>query len=258
MKWINAIGAVIGLLVLASVHARADDLHIKEINLVHFSHTDVGFTDHPAVCRELYRRYLDVALDAALDTQKRPAGERFCWTAESTLAVKDWWDAASPQRRKQFLEAVRLGHLDVTALGCNNTPFLNAAQWHTMTHWLPEELWSQVQPKAAIQDDVNGFPRAAPGPFWPAASIACLRASTRTAAACRFDGRRPSGGRCRMAGACSSGSTAVMAKASASSSRQNGAAGRCRALPMLPSVHRGPAKSCAAMRPRCGRLTSTA
>ena len=257
MKWINAIGAVIGLLVLASVHARADDLHIKEINLVHFSHTDVGFTDHPAVCRELYRRYLDVALDAALDTQKRPAGERFCWTAESTLAVKDWWDAASPQRRKQFLEAVRLGHLDVTALGCNNTPFLNAAQWHTMTHWLPEELWSQVQPKAAIQDDVNGFPRAAPGPSGPrhpSPVYGHQRGQRRRAVSTAVgllveDAGWP---------VCSSGSTAVMAKASASSSRQNRAAGRCRALPMLPSVHRGPAKSCAAMRPRCGRLTSTA
>ena len=29
-----------------------------------------------------------------------------------------------------------------------------------MLHWLPEELWQQVQPKAAVQDDVNGFPRA--------------------------------------------------------------------------------------------------
>ena len=30
-----------------------------------------------------------------------------------------------------------------------------------MLHWLPEDLWRRVGPSVAIQDDVNGFPRAA-------------------------------------------------------------------------------------------------
>ena len=29
---------------------------IKRIYIIHFSHTDVGFTDMPGVCRELQRR----------------------------------------------------------------------------------------------------------------------------------------------------------------------------------------------------------
>ena len=134
---------------------------IKEIDLVHFSHTDVGFTDSPTVCRELYRRYLDIAVDTVLDSTKGPADKRFFWTAESTLAVNDWWQAAKPGRRKQFLRAVGSGQLEVTALACNNTPFMNAAQWQTMVHWLPEEVWSLVRPAVAIQNDVNGLPRAA-------------------------------------------------------------------------------------------------
>jgi hypothetical protein len=134
---------------------------IQEINVVHFSHTDVGFTDHPDVCRELYRRYLDIALDTALDTMKGPAERRFFWTAEATMPVNDWWQAADSGRRQQFLSAVHAGQLEVTALACNNTPFMNAAQWQTMTHWLPEDLWTQVRPRVAVQDDVNGLPRAA-------------------------------------------------------------------------------------------------
>jgi hypothetical protein len=90
----------------------------------------------------------------------QPEDERFRWTAESTLAVNDWWQAASPERRALLLEAVRAGQLDITALACNNTPFLNAAQWQTMLHWLPEEVWEAVRPSVAIQDDVNGTPRA--------------------------------------------------------------------------------------------------
>jgi hypothetical protein len=157
-------GAVLFLVNFAHAAASLDTpgaATIQEINLVHFSHTDVGFTDSPSVCRELYRRYLDLALDAVLDTIDKPADQRFYWTAEATMPVNDWWQAAQPDRRQQFLKAVRSGQLEVSALAFNNTPFMNAAQWQTMTHWLPEDLWKQVQPRVAIQDDVNGVPRAA-------------------------------------------------------------------------------------------------
>jgi hypothetical protein len=38
---------------MAADSASGQNLGIKELNLVHFSHTDVGFTDSPSVCREL-------------------------------------------------------------------------------------------------------------------------------------------------------------------------------------------------------------
>ncbi|MCX8154922.1 MAG: hypothetical protein N3J91_00490, partial [Verrucomicrobiae bacterium] len=134
--------------------------HVQQIDLIHFSHTDYGFTDHPAVCRDLQVRYLDVALDAIIATRPLPPEARFHWTAETTIAVLDWWQQASPARRQDFLQAVRDGQLEVTALPFNNTPFLNAEQWHTMTHWLPDELWQSFRPQTAVQNDVNGFPRA--------------------------------------------------------------------------------------------------
>jgi hypothetical protein len=134
---------------------------IQEIQLVHFSHTDVGFTDHPSVCRELYRRYLDIAVDSILDTRRGAPDQRFYWTAEATMPVYDWWQSATPARQRQLLRAVRSGQLEIAALPFNNTPFMDAAQWQTALHWLPEELWRQVHPKTAIQNDVNGVPRAA-------------------------------------------------------------------------------------------------
>ena len=134
--------------------------HVRQLDLIHFSHTDYGFTDHPAVCRDLQRRYLDIALDTAEATRHRPEPARFHWTAETTVAVLDWWEAASPARRKAFVRAVRDGQLEVSALPINNTPYLNHDQWEVMTHWLPEPLWRQLQPRTAVQNDVNGFPRA--------------------------------------------------------------------------------------------------
>jgi len=161
----HALSLVIGLVWVCQVQAVSSPAVdagsvIKEIDLVHFSHTDVGFTDSPSVCRELYGRYLDIAVDTILDSMKGPADKRFFWTAEATMPVNDWWQSASPARRKQFLDAVHAGQLEVTALAYNNTPFMNAAQWRTMVHWLPDDVWQQVEPKVAIQNDVNGMPRA--------------------------------------------------------------------------------------------------
>ncbi len=147
----------------AALPAKAPDRvrrGIQHIDLIHFSHTDIGFTDHPAVSRDLHRRYVDIAIDAVLATQNRPKSGRFCWTAEATISVDDWWRSATRERREDFLKAVDSGQLDITAMAMNNTPFLNRQQWQKMLHWLPEDLWQRVHPTVAIQDDVNGVPRA--------------------------------------------------------------------------------------------------
>lgn len=134
--------------------------HVEQIDLIHFSHTDYGFTDHPAVCRDMQRRYLDIALDTAEKTSGYPDAARFRWTAETTVAVNDWWNAAAKSRRRDFLRAIRRGQIEVAALPFNNTPFLSSDQWDVMTHWLPQELWNELKPQTAVQNDVNGFPRA--------------------------------------------------------------------------------------------------
>ncbi len=133
---------------------------IQHVDLVHFSHTDYGYSDHPEVCREMQRRFLDIAIDAVLATVDKPPEAKFCWTAETTVAVDDWWRTATPERRQDFLKAVRSGQLEISALPLNQTATLNRQQWQTMLHWLPEDLWTAVRPKVALQNDVNGFPRA--------------------------------------------------------------------------------------------------
>ena len=153
------LGALTPVLAAAESSPAAPEF-VKQLDLIHFSHTDYGFTDHPAVCRDLQRRYLDLALDTAQATRRLPDEARFRWTAETTVAVNDWWQAATPARRREFLKAVRAGQLEVSALPLNNTPFLDREQWQTMTHWLPEELWQDFKPQTAVQNDVNGFPRA--------------------------------------------------------------------------------------------------
>lgn len=155
------VSVLLGLL-LAVVPAQAadDSPPIKRLYLVHFSHTDFGFTDLQSVCRDLQVRYLDMAVDAVLASADGPEERKFRWTAESTVAVADWWEQATPQRRQDFLRALETGQFEVAAMACNQTPFLNSRQWQTMLHWLPEDVWQKCKPSIAVQNDVNGMPRA--------------------------------------------------------------------------------------------------
>ena len=127
---------------------------IGHIDIIHHSHTDFGFTDMPSVCRDLQVRFLDAALQTCLDDK------RFHWTVEGTVALDDWWRLSTPQRREELLRMVGAGQMDVMALAFNQAPFMNAMQWRRSLDWLPPELLKAVHPRAAMQNDVNGCPRA--------------------------------------------------------------------------------------------------
>ena len=129
-------------------------IRIRQVDIVHHTHYDVGYTELPSVIRDMQKRYLDVAIDTC---RRDPA---FRWTNESLLALDDWWRAASQARRNQLLALVQAGVLDVMGMPFNQTPFLNAAQWQQMMSWIPESLRRSLNIRAAMQSDVNGMPRA--------------------------------------------------------------------------------------------------
>ncbi|MBN9663920.1 MAG: hypothetical protein J0H49_37315, partial [Acidobacteria bacterium] len=107
---------------------------IRHIDIIHHSHTDVGYTDMPSVCRDLQVRFLDAALETCM---RNP---HFHWTCEATLTVDDWWKGAAPARREQLTKVVQSGQMDVCAMPFNQTPFMNAAQWKQALDWLTTQV----------------------------------------------------------------------------------------------------------------------
>ncbi|MGB6199304.1 MAG: hypothetical protein WBF35_07140 [Candidatus Acidiferrales bacterium] len=161
VRWLVQLAIVAGLAaVIPPLIFAQDQSPIKEVLLVHFAHTDFGYTDQPEVVRELHRHYVDVALDAAWATRVRPPGDRFCWTIESQYTFGDWWKSTTPARRSEFVEMFRAGQLDVSALAVDATPYMDRQEWRLMTHWIPDEVWKRVGIQSGMQDDVNGLPRA--------------------------------------------------------------------------------------------------
>ena len=127
---------------------------IRSIDIVHHTHLDIGYTALPAVVRDDQTRYLDAAIDCCR------ADPAFRWTVETLVELDDWWRSASAVRRAELESLVRAGRIDVMGLPFNQTAFLNAMQWRQMMSWIPPARWQALGIRAAMQNDVNGFPRA--------------------------------------------------------------------------------------------------
>lgn len=139
----------------------ADTLGIKYIDIVNWSHTDYGFTDHPMILAELQKRYIDVAVDLAHDTKDNAPGERFAWTCEALDPLLQWWEESSEDRRDLLLDAIENGQIDANVLPFHIHPTLGEEEISMFANWGDEEIVDKIHPTVAIQNDVNGFPRSA-------------------------------------------------------------------------------------------------
>lgn len=90
-----------------------------QIHVVHHSHLDVGYTDLQHVVLEHQRSFLDSALDLLRETADWPADSRFRWVVESLWAFELWAESRPAVVVEEFLEYVREGRIELTALPFN-------------------------------------------------------------------------------------------------------------------------------------------
>jgi hypothetical protein len=72
--------SAIPLLILTTnvvAQTKQNELPIKSIELIHCTHTDYGFTDNPVIVLDLQKRYLDIALDAIIETSDSTDNKKF-------------------------------------------------------------------------------------------------------------------------------------------------------------------------------------
>nr|WP_121270911.1 hypothetical protein [Pedobacter schmidteae] len=135
------------------------DTTIQYIDIVHCTHTDYGYTDHPVIIEELQTRFFDMAVSLGLKSEG--AKQPFVWTAEAMEPVERWWNEATPERRKGLLRLIGNKQISINALPFNFNPVAPDAQLNTMTNWVNKDLWGKFQPNVGMQSDVTGFSRAA-------------------------------------------------------------------------------------------------
>ncbi len=115
---------------------------LATIFLVHHSHTDVGYTHDQPIVWELYRRFLDAAIDACERDLDADSDWSMRWTVETTAPLLHWLQTASDRQVERFLKLARAGRIEVTAMFANLTPLCDT-----------DELIESLQPVHRLRAD---------------------------------------------------------------------------------------------------------
>jgi alpha-mannosidase len=132
---------------------------IKEILVLHHTHTDIGYTHTQPAYWELSRRFIDEAIDLCEQTADWPDASRMRWTCEVTAPVLDWLERASDRQIERLDALVRNRQIAFGGMYCNVTALYSAEQLAQSLYpvRLLRELFG-APVSVAINQDVNGLP----------------------------------------------------------------------------------------------------
>ena len=86
------------------------------VYLLPHSHVDIGYTHVQTDVERAQWRYLETAIDTARKTAGNPPGARFKWNVEVLWAVDGYLKQATPEKQKEFMDAVKAGWVGLDAL----------------------------------------------------------------------------------------------------------------------------------------------
>ena len=126
------------------------------IFLVQHVHTDIGYTKPQTEILTEHLRYIDYALDFCDATADYPDDARFRWTCEASWAVDEWLKVRPKEQVDRFLEYVRQGRIEVTAMYFNMSELSGEGNYRYFLEPVKRFRELGIPVKTAMQDDVNG------------------------------------------------------------------------------------------------------
>jgi alpha-mannosidase len=102
--------------VLLSARLELPPVRPWTIHLLSHSHVDIGYTNVQTEIEKLHWRFTDEALDLIDRTAGYPPEAQFRWNSEVLWAIDSYLGQATPQRREQFVRAVKSGRLHLDGL----------------------------------------------------------------------------------------------------------------------------------------------
>ncbi len=132
---------------------------IREILVIHHTHTDIGYTHDQPIVWELNRQFIDDMLDEIDRTQDWDTSSRPIWTCEVTETLRYWLRTAGLPQIDRFKRAIGAGRMSGGAMPYNLTPMLGVPQFIRALAHLPElRATLGLKFNVAINHDINGLP----------------------------------------------------------------------------------------------------
>ena len=131
---------------------------IKEILLLHHTHTDIGYTSPQPVIFEIHKRFIEQAIDLVEQEQYNKKLNQFKWTCEVTGITLDWWKNTSNQYRNKFLKLHNKGLIDVAGVKWHMTPLMDHQMLIDNLEPLKILRKEGIKINYAMDCDINGVP----------------------------------------------------------------------------------------------------
>jgi hypothetical protein len=130
------------------------------IYVMQSAHTDIGYTHPQEQLEDMYLEYYDRVLDLCRETEGISEEHRFKWTCETFWQVRHYL-AHRPEREAEFLQYVRRGQIEITALYAHFTDLIDADAYRQSVALAIEYCKRHSLPlRTAMHCDVNGWPWA--------------------------------------------------------------------------------------------------
>lgn len=130
---------------------------LREILVVHHTHTDWGYTAHPRVVEEQHHRYIDQAVELCRQHRDADPMRRYRWTCESAWVVHGWLRVRTLRQRRAFLDCVRREEIEVAAMPLHPTPLADARTIAAALKMLDELRAEGISISVALICDINGL-----------------------------------------------------------------------------------------------------
>lgn len=132
-------------------------LSVREIWVVHHSHTDYGYTSHPDIVEEKHLEFIDQAVALCEGNEDHPERTRYRWTCESSWIVKRYFQKRPPGKWKAFLKRIEAGDIEVAALPLQPTPLADARTIAAGLEVLKILRSEGIPISVALGADINGL-----------------------------------------------------------------------------------------------------
>lgn len=131
---------------------------IKEILLLHHTHTDIGYTSPQPVIFEIHKRFIEQAIDIVEKNQNNKNINQFKWNCEVTGITLDWWKNTNNKYRDKFLKFHKKGLIDVAGVKWHMTPLMDHQMLIDNIEPLKILRKEGMTINYAMDCDINGVP----------------------------------------------------------------------------------------------------
>lgn len=132
---------------------------IREVCIIHHSHTDVGYTDlQEQIIYNQVNNIRNVISIIKNGYENNTPEKDFKWNCETYYCVEQFFKAAAEQEKNDFFELVKKGNIGISATYLNFNDLVDAGMLDRRTARMKDVFQTEgISVTTAMNADINGI-----------------------------------------------------------------------------------------------------